>query len=217
MSQKHPEVITLQLGELNTNCYIAYCPDTLEAVVIDPADAGDVISEEIVRNNLKITTTLLTHGHFDHVLGLLELKLNFDDMPIFLHQDDAFLIAQAQKSAEFWLKHPVNGVPKPTNWLKEGTSFSFGNCTLRTIATPGHTPGSVSFVSEVSPSDIRIFVGDTLFNNGVGRTDFKYSSAVELEKSLVKLLAFPPSTLLYPGHGDTTTVAAERKNLDYQG
>lgn len=217
MSSQHPEVITLQLGELNTNCYIAYCPDTLEAVVIDPADAGDVISEEILRNNLILTTTLLTHGHFDHVLGVLELKLNFDDMPIFLHQDDAFLIAQAQKNAEYWLKHPVNGVPKPSNWLKEGTTFTFGNCSLKTITTPGHTPGSVTFVSEVSPDDIKLFVGDTLFKNGVGRTDFQYSSSLELEKSLKKLLSYPPNTEVFPGHGDSTTISAERIHLDYQG
>lgn len=213
MTQKHPEVITLTLGELDTNCYIAWCPDTLEAVIIDPADAGDVISEEVLRRELQPTATLLTHGHFDHVLGLLELRLNFDDMPIFMHQEDLFLIKQAQKSAEHWLKRVVDPVPKPTNMLKAGSVFSFGNCSLTAIETPGHTPGSVSFVSEVSPDDVRIFCGDTLFKNGVGRTDFSYSSAVSLEKSLKILLEYPASTLVYPGHGETTTIAAERVNL----
>lgn len=213
MTAKHPEVVTLTLGALDTNCYIAWCPDTLEAVIIDPADAGDLISEEILRRKLKLTATLLTHGHFDHVLGLLELRLNFDDMPIFMHQEDLFLIKQAQKSAEHWLKRVVDPVPKPTNTLKAGSVFSFGNCSLGTIETPGHTPGSVCFVSEVSADDKRIFCGDTLFNNGVGRTDFSYSSAVNLEKSLKVLLEYPPSTLLYPGHGGTTTIAAERINL----
>ncbi|NCS97112.1 MAG: MBL fold metallo-hydrolase [Candidatus Pacebacteria bacterium] len=215
MTQKHPKVVALTLGELDTNCYIAWCPDTLEAVIIDPADAGDFISEEILRRKLQPTATLLTHGHFDHVLGVLELRLNFDDMPIFMHQKDLFLITQAQKSAEHWLKRTVDPVPKPTNYLKAGSVFSFGNCTLTTIETPGHTPGSVCFVSEVSDGDIHIFCGDTIFKAGVGRTDFSYSSAVNLEKSLAALMQYAPTTLLYPGHGETTTVAAERINLGF--
>lgn len=215
MKQTHPEVIILTLGELDTNCYLAWCPETLEAVIIDPADAGDVISEEVVRLQLKPTAILLTHGHFDHVLGLLELRLNFDDIPIFLHQKDMFLITEAQKSAEYWLKRTVDPVPKPTNFLKEGSVFSFGNCSLKTIETPGHTPGSVAFVSEISPDNVHIFCGDTIFKHGVGRTDFSYSSAVNLEKSIASLLEYPASTLLFPGHGETTTIAEQQLQLGY--
>ena len=215
MKLQHPNVTTLTLGALDTNCYLAWCPETLEAVVIDPADAGDTISEEILRLGLKPTAILLTHGHFDHVLGLLEVKLNFDDIPIFLHQADVFLIKGAKKSAEHWLHRQADPVPLPTNFLKEGSTFSFGNCTLQTIETPGHTPGSVSFVSEVSPDDIQIFCGDTIFKNGVGRTDFSYSSTVELEKSLKKLLEYPATTLLLSGHGETTTILAEQENLGF--
>lgn len=215
MSTQHPEVLTLTLGELDTNCYIAWCSETREAVIIDPADAGDVIAEEIVRNNLKPSAILLTHGHFDHVLGLLTLRLTFDDIPIFLHEDDLFLIKDAQKSAEYWLKHAVDPVPSPTHKLTTDAVFSFGNCALSTIQTPGHTPGSVSFVSEVADDSIRIFCGDTVFAGGVGRTDFTYSSALTLEKSLSRLMEYPENTLLYPGHGPTTTVARERENLGY--
>ena len=215
MKFKHPTVTTLTLGALDTNCYLAWCPDTLEAVIIDPADAGDTISEEILRLGLQPTAILLTHGHFDHVLGLLEVKLNFDDIPIFLHQADLFLIKGAKDSAEHWLHRQADPVPQPTNFLRAGSSFSFGNCSLTTIETPGHTPGSVSFVSTVAPDDVHIFCGDTIFKNGVGRTDFSYSNTLDLERSLKKLLEYPGNTQLLSGHGETTTVAAEQKNLGF--
>lgn len=209
MNNKHPEVFSLTLGELDTNCYIVWCPDTLEAVVIDPADAGDVISEHILAKKLKLTAILLTHGHFDHVLGLLELRLNFDDTHTFLHEADLFLIKNAQKSAEHWLKHPVDPVPQPTHTITEGSYFTFGNCSLTTIETPGHTPGSVAFVSESEDEPPYIFSGDTIFKNSVGRTDFAYSSTLALEKSLSRLLAYPKQTIFFSGHGETTTVANE--------
>ena len=212
---KPPEIRTLPLGELDTNCYLIWCPDTLEAILIDPADAGDHLSEEILRRNLKLSAILLTHGHFDHVLGLLDLRLNFDDTHIFLHADDMFLIKDAQKSAQHWLRRETDPIPPPTHFLTPQSAFSFGKYTLTTIETPGHTPGSVTFVLSLSPEETILFVGDTLFKNGVGRTDFSYASAVELEKSLEKLIAYPSNTVVYPGHGSATTIGEEKISLGY--
>jgi hydroxyacylglutathione hydrolase len=211
---KHPTIERLNLGELSTNCYVCWCPDTLEAVIIDPADSGETITNAILERQLTPTAILLTHGHFDHVLALLELKLNFDPHT-FLHALDFPLIKNAQKSAEHWLKRSVDPIPLPSNQLEAGSVFHFGHCVLSVIETPGHTPGSVCFVSETAPDDVIIFTGDTLFKSGVGRTDFSYSSTTQLEKSLSHLCEYPDMARCYPGHGESTTIGAEKINLGY--
>lgn len=244
-SMSELQIKTFNLGELQTNCYIAWCSDTNAAVVIDPADSGDVLSEFLLEQQLQLEVILLTHGHFDHCLGLLELSLNFA-VPSFLHPADLFLIKGAQKSAEHWLKHSVDPVPTPTNNLHESTLISFGNCSLKVLETPGHTPGSVCFVSELarylqtagSTSDTKsplqennsnmpatpqnifvdglqvypgtgvIFTGDTLFKDSFPRTDFRYSSVLDLRDSWGKLKKLEPETTILPGHGDLTRLGA---------
>lgn len=201
--------MTLVLGDLETNCYLVWCPETLEAIIIDPADNGDFISEKILELKLKPLCMVFTHGHFDHVLGSLELRLNFD-LPIYLHKEDHFLVKDAQKSAIYWLeKSEVAPVPSDVSFIDEGKILEFGNCKLEVIETPGHTPGSISLVSKSDDGEEIIFTGDTLFKNAVGRTDHKYSKPLDLEKSLQKLFSYPKNTICYPGHGETTTIGAE--------
>jgi hydroxyacylglutathione hydrolase len=202
----------LTLGELQTNCYIAWCSVTREAVVIDPADSGDVISEFILEHQLNPTAILLTHGHFDHCLGLLELMLNFP-VPVYLHPADQFLIQQAHESAEHWLEHTVDPVPMPDSELQNGAVITLGNCSLKVIGTPGHTPGSVClhYKGEAqqtyneenlyTKNDI-LFTGDTLFKEGITRTDFRYSNILQLHNSLHMLKKLPSSTHVLAGHGE---------------
>lgn len=204
-----PKVETLPLGSLDTNCYIVWCPESLECVVIDPADSAQTIIDRLQTLSVKPVSILLTHGHFDHVLGLLELYLTFD-VPFYLHKNDLAIIRSAQKSAEHWLKQSCDPVPTPTHFLTEGSTFSFGTCELATIETPGHTPGSVSFISTPNANnESLLFSGDTLFKDGVGRTDFNYSKPLELERSILKLLQLPAATRVFPGHGQSTTIEAE--------
>ncbi len=206
-SQNNLQIKQYSLGALDTNCYIVWCEETLECVVIDPADAGDFISEEILQLGLKPSSIIFTHGHFDHVLGSLEVRLNFD-LPVFMHPADTDLLKNAQKSAEYWLKRQVDPPVQKTKPISEGTTLQVGNSTLEIYESPGHTPGSiVLFANEPQPI---LFTGDTLFKNGVGRTDFKYSSPRGLYKSLEKLFTtFPGNTVCYPGHGEPTTLEAE--------
>lgn len=197
--------LTLTLGALDTNCYLVWDEQSRQAVVIDPADDGGFISEQIVDQQLELQAIVLTHGHFDHVLGLLELKLNFE-VPIYLHPDDIFLIKQAQSSALHWLKRSVDPVPLPTDHLREGQHLSLAGTSFQVIHTPGHTPGSVSLYNQENGL---LFSGDTLFKSTIGRTDFKYSDPELMRASLRRLSELPPETNVYPGHGQPTTIKSE--------
>lgn len=202
------EVTTLTLGALDTNCYIVSDPETDECVIIDPADSGDFISETILSKKVKPSAIILTHGHFDHVLGSLELHLNFD-LPVYMHPKDSFLLQNAQKSAKHWVGLDVDPPVQSTKPLHEGNSFFVGSHELLVFESPGHTPGSILlFVDEEQPL---LFTGDTLFKQGVGRTDFSYASPIKLQASLKKIFSlFPDQAICYPGHGESTILLAEK-------
>lgn len=194
------------LGELDTNAYLVWDEKTMKAVLIDPADEGDFLSEEIIRYQLNLEKIVLTHGHFDHCLGLLAVKLNFPHAPVFMHSDDLFLIKNAEKNAKHWLNKDVDPVPIPDQNLAGQSKIKLAGIEFEIIPTPGHTPGSLSFYS---PEEKLLFSGDTLFKQAVGRTDFSYSDPAELTKSLRKLLCLPPVTRVLSGHGEETTIGEE--------
>lgn len=203
MSELHYTSFTL--GELATNCILLWDDSTNETVIIDPAASGDFIVQEVLNRQLTPTAIWLTHGHFDHVLGLLEVATAFD-LPIWLHQADTFLLAQAAASAQHWLHITPDPVPPATHFWQEGDQLWVGNHQCTVLHTPGHTPGSVSVYSETN--DVLVS-GDTLFKGTIGRTDFSYSDPKQMQKSLKKLLALPPATLVLPGHGEATTIKNE--------
>lgn len=204
------EVMTLPLGALNTNCYILSIPSSGKAVVIDPADSGDFIAEQLVQNELQLEAILLTHAHFDHVLGLLELWLAMGEPPIYLHPEDRFLLKQAQKSAQYWLKRRVDPVPMATARYTEGDLLTLGEHQISVHHTPGHTPGSVSLYL---PQIKLLFSGDTLFQGTIGRTDFAYSQHADMQASLKKLGQFPDDVLVLPGHEHSTTIGEEATTI----
>ena len=185
---------TLTVGDLEANCYLV--PDGDECIIIDPGDDADFITETITNQKLKPLAIILTHGHFDHVLGCLELKLNFN-LPIYLHKNDEKLYSSANRSAAHWLKKKTLKVPPIDQFIKEGDEIKIGSEKLKVIETPGHTPGSICLYDGTK----NLFTGDTLFADAVGRTDFSYSSPLQLTKSLDKLSKLPKETIVYPGHG----------------
>jgi glyoxylase-like metal-dependent hydrolase (beta-lactamase superfamily II) len=194
-------VIALPLGDLQTNCYLVWCEKTNQAVIIDPADNGDFITDTVLQRQLEPVAILLTHGHFDHVLGLLEVSLNFP-VPVLMHPADVFLIKEAQKSAHHWLRRVVDPVPTPATFFQGNQVIPFGTESLAVLETPGHTPGSVCLYNQEA-----IFSGDTLFAAGVGRTDFRYSNSQQLYQSLQIMADTLPNVPIFPGHGEAARLA----------
>lgn len=191
---------TYTLGALDTNCYLIADQDTGHALLFDPAEDGDFLSNEIIAHNYTLTAIMLTHGHCDHVLGLLPVTLNFPDTPVYLHPADLFLIERAQESAQHWFGYSPDPVPLPTHTLSEGQVVRLGEHAFSVIETPGHTPGSCAFYCADNTPPLLV-CGDTVFARGVGRSDFSYSRPLQLQKSIEKLTNYPASTHCLSGHG----------------
>lgn len=194
------EIRAYIIGELQTNTYLAIDEETNKAIIIDPADDANYLSEQILRLKITPTAIVVTHGHFDHVLAAYELQMAFG-IPFMIHLKDLFLLKNLQKNASFWTKRIiVEKPPGKIEFIKEGDEVKFGEESLSVIETPGHTPGGVCFHSK---RDGILFTGDTLFTNGVGRTDLSYSSEKDLLSSLKKISKLPPETKVYPGHEES--------------
>ena len=209
------EIKRLVVGQLQTDCYLASCPETGKAVIIDPGGEGGFISQKILDLKLEPVFILATHGHFDHVLGVLELKLAFD-IPFLMHEADLFLLKRTKETAEYFLgpdacpeiHEKLDLSSLVGSFIKGGDVIKFGKERLKVIETPGHSPGGVSFYDKNSGA---LFSGDTLFCQGIGRTDFSYASSDDLVESLKKLCRLPGKTAVYPGHGSETTLVAEKQ------
>ena len=188
------------LGLLQTNCYFLIKDNDL--ILIDPGDEASFILEEIQRQKLNLIGILATHGHFDHIGAVGEIQKSFN-IPFYINQKDLFLVKRLNETAEYFLGYNPYFLP-PKNIKKlNNKTFHVSRFTFDVISTPGHTPGSVCFYFE---KEKLIFTGDTLFKDGVGRTDFSYSSRKDLENSLKKIFSLPKKTAVYPGHGGETTI-----------
>ena len=193
------EVETLIVGQLKTNCYLIYDEESRDAVIVDPGDDAEYIINKIQDLNLKPQFIVATHGHFDHVLAVTELKLAFN-IPFLMHKNDLAIYKRTRRTNKYFVGTDADPVLDPDIFLKEGDIIN----NLRVIETPGHTPGSISLYSNNF-----VFTGDTLFKEAVGSTEHQYSSPGDLKKSLQKLIDLPKETTVYPGHGDSTTIEEE--------
>ena len=199
---------TYILGELQTNCYLVFDKETKKGIVIDPADEANFVGEKILTQNIELLAIVATHGHFDHILAAWELQLAFN-VPFLINKMDEKIVKNMQKSAKYWLgREIIEKSPEKITPLEK--EVVFGCQTLKVIPCPGHTPGGISLYSEKQNI---LFSGDTLFAQGVGRTDFSYSNKKDLEKSVAKLTKLPESTIIYPGHGELGQLGKIIKSL----
>jgi len=195
----------LAVGPLETNCYVVYCQDSLECAVVDPGAEADRIFQLIARKSLKPALILNTHGHIDHIGANKDIKEKFN-IPLYIHSADSPMLENVQQS-EMAIFLGAMDSPSPDHLLNDGDKIKIGESFLRVIHTPGHSPGSVSFLG-----DGFLLSGDTLFFGGVGRTDLPGGSWKDMESSIKnKILTMPDEMIVLPGHGPITTVGQEKR------
>jgi len=221
---------------LQCNCSILGDPVTRDAIVVDSGDDVARILEILKRHGLKVRAIVSTHTHIDHVGGLAELH-RATGAPVMFHEADMELYKHLDIQAK-WLGVPTPAVTRIEDFVKEGDTVRWGGFAARVLHTPGHTPGSISLViepgatgsdlTESGPSKERapgqasgtrrtaepgiLLAGDTLFQRSIGRTDLWGGSMPQILKSIrEKLLVLPEETIVFPGHGDTTTIGEERE------
>ena len=192
----------IYLDSVNTNCYIFGSQKTKKVIVIDPGADADKIKQLIAREGFMPECIVNTHGHIDHIGANHDLGL-----PVYIHERDAnFLINPLLSLAAFYGK--LKGSPKASRLLKDNDVIQISEINLRVIHTPGHTPGGISLYH-----DGIVFTGDTLFAQGIGRTDLPYGNSKDIENSIKeKLFTLDDSTLVFPGHGESTTIGAEKRS-----
>ncbi len=186
------KVETFVRGPLLNNVYLLWDVDGNDAAIIDPGIGSDDLLARVEERQLRLRYVLLTHRHYDHV-DCAELFRERFGAPLVLHQDDAAL-----------LEEQLGIVPDML--LGGGEELALGSLTIRTLHTPGHSAGGMCFLVE----DV-LFAGDTLFAGSVGRSDFPDSDGEALLKAVAaKILPLPDATRVLPGHGEATTIGAER-------
>jgi hydroxyacylglutathione hydrolase len=192
------KIIRLEVGELKANCYLVYDAKTKDCVIIDPGDEAEFIETKIAENDLNPVLIVSTHGHFDHVLASLELKLAYQ-IPFLVSEKDNFLLNRAKATANYFKISQENLKTVADKFLENSDQIVLGQEKLKVVETPGHTPGSVSFYS---PKNKILFAGDLFFADGsLGRYDHKYSSREKLLNSVKRLLKLPHDVIVYCGHG----------------
>lgn len=202
------KITTLTVGSVRTKCYLL--ENSGEVGIIDPGDDGDYIIRIIEDKKLKPVWVLVTHAHFDHVLGVNDLILTYN-IPLYMHPADNFLLERTKNTAEHFTGAPAQEIMVDFKPVEEGRILSVGDTTLKIFDTPGHSPGGISLYSKKNNA---LFCGDLIFYGGlVGKTTMGYASPEILQQSIEKMLKLPEKTIVYPGHGRPTTIENEKKLL----
>jgi len=192
----------ITVGAMETNCYIF--GDKNEVVIIDPGSDYNKIKNCIDRFSLKPKAIINTHGHMDHIAA----NNNFD-LPVWIHQLDAGFLVDPKKNLSGAFGIGMKTQPAG-RLLKDGDILKIGELDLEVIHTPGHTPGSISL-----KHNGLIFTGDTLFREGIGRTDFPYGSQAAIMKSINERLLIHNNVDIHPGHGPSSSMEWEKNNNPY--
>ena len=195
------------LGPAATNCYLVYREGSEEAVVIDPANQGEKIFNEMARAGLNCAGMLLTHGHYDHMRGARRLQ-QLSGAKLYAYEAEKAVCEDLEMNASRMFGE--NYTVTPDELLKDNQEFDMAGIHFKVLHTPGHTPGGCCYYIEESGM---LFAGDTLFKDSVGRTDFKGGSMSDIVRAIrERIMVLPEQTLVFPGHGEMTTVGDEKKN-----
>lgn len=204
------QIETLTLGPIQANCYIVTDEKTKDAVVIDCGEYTQELEEKLSDKSLKYI--LLTHGHYDHILGVYDLKEAHPEAQIVIHKEEAYKLTDDLPSFAHEMMPGVQKYVPADITVEEGDKITFGETEITVIHTPGHSKGGVCYFVEDART---IFTGDTLFCLTVGRMDFFDSSEDEMLESITKLYNMPGDYEIYPGHNRATTMEYEKRRNRY--
>ena len=195
------------LGAVSTNCFLVWNEDTREAFVVDPADHAAAIMKRIELHKLSLKAILLTHGHFDHMLAVPALK-QLTGAKIYAGIKEQALLSDGYMNLSgSWGNKDVTF--EADHWVTDNEEMELCGFKVRCLETPGHTEGGVCYYLY---EEGQLFAGDTLFYGSYGRTDLPTGNTKKLFKSIVeKLLVLPEETIVYPGHGNGTSIEMERR------
>lgn len=183
------KVIRLVVGEMAENCYLLFESKSKKTLILDPGDEADYIQRKIAELSLLPRLCVATHGHYDHVLATAEIKWAYH-IPFYMNKKDEFLLKKVKNYATL--------SPRVDRDLFAHDDIGLGGLKIKVVATPGHTPGSMTLLWKKCA-----FVGDTFFAHGqVGRSDFPYSDKEKLLTSVSRLRGLSKGTIVYPGHGE---------------
>ena len=198
------EISVLRLGQIGTNCYIFRRDGGYKCGVVDPGDQGEQVARWLVDKGLEAEAVLLTHGHFDHILGIPGLREEWPDLPVYCHPADW---GEGDAASLFGQRFPTVRSFGDITPYREGDTVEVDGIRLEVLDTPGHTPGSVTLRAENV-----LFTGDTLFAGSMGRTDLPGGDEGELMRSLKRLGELEGDYQVLPGHEGQSTLERERKS-----
>lgn len=197
------EISVLRLGQIGTNCYIFRQDGGCRCGIVDPGDQGEQVARWMVDKGLEGSAVLLTHGHFDHILGIPGLREEWPDLPVYCHPAD---LGEGDTTSLFGQRFPTVRSFGNITPYQEGDTVEVDGIKLEVLDTPGHTPGSVT----LRAGDV-LFTGDTLFAGSMGRTDFPGGDEGEIMRSLRRLGELEGDYQVLPGHEERSTLERERQ------
>ena len=200
------EIKSMTLGMVATNCYLIINKETKEALLIDPADNALRISNVIEENVCTLKAILLTHGHFDHIMALNELKKRYN-VPVYAHEEEEDVLKQSSLNMSGMIGQIYT--TQADIYVKDGEHLKLAGLDIIVLHTPGHTKGGVCYYF---PEEKVLMSGDTLFHCSIGRTDFPTGSMSQLVRSVKEqLFVLPDDVQVYPGHDSVTSIGYEKQ------
>ena len=200
------EIKSMTLGMVATNCYLIINKENKEALLVDPADNALRISNVIEENGCTLKAILLTHGHFDHIMALNDLKKRYN-VPVYAHEEEEDVLKQSSLN----LSGSIGQIytTQADVYVKDGEHLKLAGLDVIVLYTPGHTKGGVCYYF---PEENVLMSGDTLFHCSIGRTDFPTGSMSQLVRSVKEqLFVLPDDVQVYPGHDSVTSIGYEKQ------
>ena len=201
------EIKSMTLGMVATNCYLIINKENKEALLVDPADNALRISNVIEENGCTLKAILLTHGHFDHIMALNDLKKRYN-VPVYAHEEEEDVLKQSSLN----LSGSIGQIytTQADVYVKDGEHLKLAGLDVIVLYTPGHTKGGVCYYF---PEEKVLMSGDTLFHCSIGRTDFPTGSMSQLVRSVKEqLFVLPDDVQVYPGHDSVTSIGYEKQS-----